>query len=127
MEQDAVCITKFVGWFKPMRSISNIGKCFSLVLPKMEKQSKLNTVNISNIHGLSLQNLPTLESTQQIREQMPGPDLLVFTLKFLALKKWFLHVSGFKKKFKNIFYHKCIMQLFSADAIVFSKKVKKKI
>ena len=86
MEQDAVCITKFVGWFKPMRSISNIGKCFSLVLPKMEKQSKLNTVNISNIHGLSLQNLPTLESTQQIREQTSGPDLLVFTLKFLALK-----------------------------------------
>ena len=87
MEQDAVCITKFVGWFKPMRSISNIGKCFSLVLPKMEKQSKLNTVNISNIHGLSLQNLPTLESTQQIREQTSGPDLLVFTLKILALKK----------------------------------------
>ena len=37
---------------------------------------------------------------------MSGPDLHVFTLKFLALKK-------------------DIMQLFSADAIVFSKKFKK--
>ena len=108
MEQDAVCITKFVGWFKPMRSISNIGKCFSLVLPKMEKQSKLNTVNISNIHGLSLQNLPTLESTQQIREQMPGPDLLVFTLKFLALKNFFFHFFGVKTNSKILFIKKVL-------------------
>ena len=110
-----------------MRSISNIGKCFSLVLPKMEKQSKLNTVNISNIHGLSLQNLPTLESTQQIREQMPGPDLLVFTLKFLALKNFFFSLFRCQNKFKNIVYKKGVMQLFSADAIVFSMKFKKKL
>ena len=51
----------------------------------------------------------------QIREQMSGPDLHVFTLKFLALKKWVFHVFGVKKKL----YKKGIAQLFSADAIVF--------
>ena len=53
----------------------------------------------------------------QIREQMSGPDLHVFTLKFLALKNLF---RGQKKNF--IKYKKGIMQLFSTDAIVFSKK-----
>ena len=52
----------------------------------------------------------------QIREQMFGPDLHVFTFKFLALKKVF---SGSKKPKKKFFYKKGIMQLFSADAIVF--------
>ena len=36
----------------------------------------------------------------QIREQMSGPDLHVFTLKFLALKKWF---SPPTKHFPNFF------------------------
>ena len=53
---------------------------------------------------------------------MSGPDLHVFTLKFLALKKVFF--SCFLGQ-KNFFYKKGIMQLFSADAIVFSKKLKK--
>ena len=51
----------------------------------------------------------------QIREQMSGPDLHVFTLKFLALKK-----PGFSpiKYFSNIlmtFVYLYSMQLFSAD------------
>ena len=56
---------------------------------------------------------------------MSGPDLLVFTLKFhsdLALKKTgFYTFSDSKKDFQKFFY-KIIMQLFSADAIVFSKE-----
>ena len=36
----------------------------------------------------------------QIREQMSGPDLHVFTLKFLALKKWFF---PHKKYFPEFF------------------------
>ena len=50
---------------------------------------------------------------------MSGPDLHVFKLKFLALKKCFFHVFGVKKIKKK--YKKGIMQLFSADAIMFSK------
>jgi hypothetical protein len=57
-------------------------------------------------------------SEAQIREQMSGPELHVFTLKFLALKVVFFHVSK-SKKFKNFFHKKIILQLFSADAIVF--------
>ena len=57
----------------------------------------------------------------QIREQMSGPDLHVFTLKFLALKKVFFSCFRGQKKFKIFFYKKGIMQLFSADAIVFKK------
>ena len=55
----------------------------------------------------------------QIREQISGPDLHVFTLKFLALKKWVFHFFGVKKDFfkKNVLNN---TQLFSADAIVFS-------
>ena len=44
----------------------------------------------------------------QIREQMSGPDLHVFTLKFLALKKQFFHFFGVKS-------------FLSAEAKVFSK------
>ena len=51
----------------------------------------------------------------QIREDMSGPDLHVFTLEFLVLKKLvFFHFLGVKKKLK-FFYKKGIMQLFSAD------------
>ena len=58
----------------------------------------------------------------QIREQMSGPDLHVFTLKFLALKK-----PGFSpiKYFSNIlmtFVYLYSMQLFSSDPQIFSKK-----
>ena len=34
------------------------------------------------------------EANSQIREQMSGPDLHVFTLKFLALKNPFFHFFG---------------------------------
>ena len=55
----------------------------------------------------------------QIREQLSGPDLYVFTLKFLALKNLFFHFLGVKK-----IYKKGIMQLFSADGYsVFKKKI----
>ena len=37
----------------------------------------------------------------QIREQMPGPDLHVFTLKFLALKK--TSFPSIKNTFQNFF------------------------
>ena len=39
---------------------------------------------------------------------MPGPDLHVFTLKCLALKKWFFHVV-WVKKIQFFFYKKGIM------------------
>ena len=55
------------------------------------------------------------QCTGQIRKQMSGPDLHVFTLKFLQPKK--VLFSGSKKIIKND-----IMQLFIADTIVFSKK-----
>ena len=58
--------------------------------------------------------VPVTTNNPQIREQMSGPDLNAFTLKFLALKEV---VFTFQKK--N--YEKGIMQLFSADAVVFSK------
>ena len=60
---------------------------------------------------------------------MFGPNLHVFTLKFLALKKlFFFHFFGVKILFFKFFYKKGIMQLFSADTTysVF-KKIKKKI
>ena len=40
------------------------------------------------------------EFKPQIREQMSGPDLHVFTLKFLALKNWFFP----NKKYFQIFF-----------------------
>jgi hypothetical protein len=57
----------------------------------------------------------------QIREQMPGPDLHVFTLKFLALKKLgFSPKKILSKKFLT-FVYLFSMQLFSADPKIFSK------
>ena len=71
-----------------------------------------------------------MDNGSQIREQMSGPDLHVFTLKFHSnfspKKSVFFTFSDSKKKFQNFFY-KIVMQLFSADAIMFSKKIKKKI
>ena len=43
---------------------------------------------------------PGQEGQPQIREQMSGPDLHVFTLKFLALKKWFFSCFWGQKKSK---------------------------
>jgi hypothetical protein len=61
----------------------------------------------------------------EIREQMFGPDLHVFTLKFLALKTlFFFSISGYFGVFRGIFFF-CIMQFFSGDAILFSKRFKK--
>ena len=44
----------------------------------------------------------------QIREQMSGPDLHVFTLKFHSYfspkKKLFFHFFGLKKEFSNFFF-----------------------
>ena len=60
-------------------------------------------------------------SSTQIKEQMLGPDLHVFTLKFLALKKWF---SPIKDTFQT-FFDFCsplFYALFSADPNIFSKK-----
>ena len=57
------------------------------------------------------------QCTGQIRKQMSGPDLHVFTLKFLQPKK--VLFSGSKKIIKND-----IMQLFIADTIVFSNHEK---
>ena len=54
--------------------------------------------------------------------QMSGPELHVFTLKFLALKKLFFSLFRVQKIISLIFIKKVIMQLFSADATVFSKK-----
>ena len=55
-------------------------------------------------------NLPSVQArtiTTQIREQMSGPDLHVFTLKFHSnfspKKKWFFHFFGLKKKFSKFF------------------------
>ena len=69
-------------------------------------------------------SLPPLQLPPQIREQMSGPDLHVFTLKFLALKNWgFFHFFGVKKNLKHFFIKKGIMQLFFADATqCFQKK-----
>ena len=48
---------------------------------------------------------------------MSGPDLHVFTLKFLVLNNLgFFHFFGVKKIFEHLFYKKGIMQLFSTDA-----------
>ena len=53
----------------------------------------------------------------QVREQMSGPHLHVFTLKPLTLKKLIFHFFGVK-----IFYKKGVIQLFSVDDVGFSKK-----
>ena len=61
------------------------------------------------------------------KTQMSGPVLHVFTLKFHSnfspKKNWFFHFFGLKKKKFQKFFYKIIMQLFSADATVFSKKI----
>ena len=63
------------------------------------------------------------ESTD--KTQMSGPDLHVFTLKFHSnfspKKTGFFTFSDSKKNFQKKNY-KIIMQLFSADAIMFLKK-----
>ena len=53
----------------------------------------------------------------QTRKQMSGPNLHVFTLKFLALKNWFSPI----KKYFPIFFYFCLhsMQLFSAHPKIF--------
>ena len=57
---------------------------------------------------------------------MSGPDLYVFTLKLLTLKRpCFFTFSGSKKNYIKKKLKKVLMQLFSADAIVFSKLRKK--
>ena len=58
----------------------------------------------------------------QIRDQMSGPDLHVFTLKFLALKK--PGFSPIKNTFQFFltFVYPYSMQLFSADPKIFSNK-----
>ena len=48
-------------------------------------------------------SLKSLRFKAQIRERMSGPDLHVFTLKFLALKKCFFHVFGVKKNYSKFF------------------------
>ena len=60
-------------------------------------------------------------SKTQIREQMSGPDLHVFTLKFLALEKTgYSPIKNTFPVFKKIVYLYS-MQLFSADPKIFSK------
>ena len=53
-------------------------------------------------------------------KQRTDQRVLVHTLKFLALKNCFFMFSGSKRI--HFFNKKGIIQLFSADAIVFSKK-----
>ena len=61
----------------------------------------------------------------QIREQMVVPDLYVFTLKFHSNFSLYKKDKNMKKKIskknlKKIYLY--FMQLFSADAMIFSKK-----
>ena len=78
---------------------------------KHNKIHRIVTINILTLFAFRKTNLA------QIREQMSGPDLHVFTLKFFALKKHFF--SLFRcRKVKKKFAKKSIVQLFSADAIV---------
>ena len=60
----------------------------------------------------------------QIREQMLGPDLHVFTLKMFSPKK--TGFSPIKNTFQFLFlllFTSYSMQLFSADPKIFSKKI----
>ena len=70
-----------------------------------------------------------MDNGSQIREQMSGPDLHVFTLKFHSnfspKKKCFFWKKKFFPPPKKFFFYLFPMQLFSADAMVFSKKKKK--
>ena len=56
-----------------------------------------------------------------LKEQMPGPDLPVFTLKSLALKKTGFSLIKIPSKIFLNFLYLYSMQLFSADPKVFSK------
>ena len=58
----------------------------------------------------------------QIREQMSGPDLHVFTLKFLALKKGFFSCFLGQKKFK-IFSYEYYATFQCGHYSVFKKKI----
>ena len=51
--------------------------------------------NINVMLKRSLEQKPIEASSfmAQIREQMSGPDLHVFTLKFLAIKNWFSPIN----------------------------------
>ena len=46
--------------------------------------------------------ITVIRSESQIREQMSGPDLHVFTLKFLALKKVFFSCFRGQKKIQIV-------------------------
>ena len=56
---------------------------------------------------ISNSNLNFADYTAQISEEMSGPDLHVFTLKFLALKK--LGFSLFRTPKKDFIFYKIIM------------------
>ena len=56
----------------------------------------------------------------QIREQMSGPDLYVLTVVFLALKKTGFSEIKYSSQKKKKFFYLFSMQLFSADATMFS-------
>ena len=58
----------------------------------------------------------------QTRQQTSGRDLYVFTVELLALKKLFFSLFRGQKKVFEPFFRFFIMQVFSADAMVFSKK-----
>ena len=75
----------------------------------------------NNFDKTDFNSQPSGQSKAQIGEQMSSPYIYVFTIKFLALIKCFFMFSG-PIKFKKFNYTKCIMQLFSAETIVFSKK-----
>merc|ERR1712008_578653 len=62
-----------------------------------------------------------LGASSQIREQMAGPDLYVLTVGFLALKKPDFSEKKNSSPQKIIFFYLFSMQLFSADATMFSK------
>ena len=106
---------KYHSWMTPI--------CFTWSILYSNWKMRPMTRNISLIISTNIRTpiAPITLPGSQIREQMSGPDLHVFTVKFLALKKAIFSCFRGQKKFKNFFYKKGIMQLFSAD-VVFSKK-----
>ena len=69
-----------------------------------------------------------MQCKSQIRHRCLVPTFMYLhsnSTQILALKKLFFSLFRTQKNFQNFFY-KIIMQLFSADAIVFLKKLKKK-
>ena len=85
-------------------------------LPSLSSHRPFHSAAHKNFYHWYLAN----DIVARIREQMSGPDLYVLTVAFLALKK-----PGFSEK-KNssqkkiIFFYLFSMQLFSADATMFS-------